>query len=90
MLMLLVRLWGATMAVLLAFVIYRAIQGIHEEDQIFLDRAEAALEREHAQTLERIIRLNGVIKWMGIAAGVLTLTIAAIWLYQGLYSGIPV
>jgi len=46
LLTLLMVLWGAITVVLIGLVIYRAVVGIHEEDQIFLDQAEVSLEKE--------------------------------------------
>ncbi len=78
-------LWIVVTVILLAMVIYRALVGIHEENQIFLDRAEAALEKEQVETLKRIITLEGYIKILSIISGALLLILAAIWLYQGMY-----
>lgn len=86
LLKLLLILWGAITAILVGLVIYRAVVGIHEEDQIFLDRAEAALEQAQVVTLNRIRRLDVYLKGFGITSGGLLLLIAAIWVYLGLYT----
>ena len=78
-------IWGGLTVVLLALLIYRAIVGIHEEDQLFLDRAEAALEQEQVEVLRRIGRLDPIIKGLAIVSGSLILILAGIWLYRGLY-----
>jgi hypothetical protein len=78
-------LWSVVTVILLATIIYRAVVGIHEENQIFLDRAEAALEKEQVETLKRINTLDGFIKGLGIVSGALLLIMAAIWFYQGMY-----
>jgi len=78
-------LWCVVTVIMLALVIYRAVIGIHEENQLFLDRAEAALEQEQVATLKRIKAIEGFIKLLGIASGALFLVVAAIWVYQGLY-----
>ena len=77
--------WSAVTAILLAMVIYRAIVGIHEDNQVFLDNAEAALEREQVETLKRIRTLDRYIKIVGIVSGVMLIAMAAIWVYQGFY-----
>ena len=77
--------WAGLTTVLLGLIIYRAIVGIHEEDQIFLDRAEAALEKEQVDVLRRIRRLDPIITGLAIASGGLILILGGIWLYQGLY-----
>jgi len=83
--MLLLIVWGVLTAVLIGLVIYRALLSVHEEDQIFLDRAEAALEREQVEVLKRINRLDPLVRWLGVASGALLLFLAAWWIYQGLY-----
>ena len=88
LLKLLAILWGAITAVLVGLVIYRAVVGIHEEDQVFLDRAEAALEQAQIETLIRIQRVDLYVKGFAIASGVLLLVTAAIWVYLGLYTPI--
>lgn len=83
--MLLVMVWSAITVVLIGLALYRAIVGIHEEDQIFLDRAEDSLQQEQVETLKRIDRLDIFIKAFGVASGSLVLVIAAIWVYRGLF-----
>ena len=83
--MLLLIVWGGLTAVLIGLLIYRSILGTHEEDQLFLDRAEAALEREQVEVIRRINKLDPVIRWMGIASGGLLLFLAGWWIYRGLY-----
>ena len=77
--------WGAVTAVLLALVIYRTVVGFHEESQIFIDRAEAALAQEQIVTLKRINALDRYIKGIGLLSGLLLVVMAAIWIYQGFY-----
>jgi hypothetical protein len=78
-------LWGAITVVLVALVIYRAIVGIHEDDQLFLARAGAAPEKEQTRTLKRIRVLDAWIKRFIIVSGFLLLILAGIWFYQGFY-----
>jgi hypothetical protein len=78
--------WSVITAVLLCLVIYRTILGNAEEDQLFLDKAEAALEREQQDVIKRINRIDPFIKWGMIASIALLLIIGGIWLYQGLFA----
>lgn len=87
LLSILMVLWAAITVVLIGFVIYRSVVGIHEEDQLFLDRAEQDLELAQVETLKQILRLDIVIKGFGIVSGCLLLAIAAIWVYRGLFGG---
>jgi len=82
---LLLFVWAALTVVLVGVWIYRAIIGMHEEDQLFLDRAEAALEQNQIETLQRINRLDPILKGLAIASGGLLLILGAVWLYRGLY-----
>ncbi len=81
--------WSAITVVLVVLVIYRAVVGIHEEDQLFLNRAQTAPEIEQAETLRRIHHLDLFIKGFGILSGVLLLVIAAIWVYGGFFGQTP-
>jgi len=78
--------WVGLTVVLVVLVIYRALVGIHEEDQIFLDRAEAALEQEQVEVLRKINRIDPIIKGLAIASGSLILILIGVWIYRGLYA----
>ncbi len=84
LLMILLVVGGALSVVLIGFCIHRSILGFREEDQIFLTRAEAALEQEQIELVQRINRLDSIIKRLAIAWGGLLLLIAIIWVYRGL------
>jgi len=85
-LMPIVILWSVITGILICLVIYRSILGNREEDQIFLDQAEAALERENEEILRRINRIDPIIRWVAIASGALLLIIGSIWFYRGLFT----
>ncbi|MBI4465274.1 MAG: hypothetical protein HY647_11265 [Acidobacteria bacterium] len=84
----LLTIWAGLVVILVVLSIYRAILGSHEEDQLFLDQAEAALEQEQVQNLQRINRIDPVIKILAIVCGGLLLFIAAVWVYRGLYGAV--
>ena len=88
-LMLALSVWGVLACILMGLVIYRSILGNREEDQIFLDQAEAALEKEQIEVVRRINRVDPVIRWLGIAAGGLLVLIFAWWMYNGLFGTPP-
>lgn len=77
--------WGITAAALAGLLIYRTLLSMHEENQIFLDPAEAALERQSLQTTQKISRLDPIIKGVAVVSIALFLVIAALWIYRGLY-----
>ena len=78
--------WAGLTVVLVVLLIYRALLGLHEEDQIFLDRAEAALEQEQVEVLRKIRRIDPIVKGLAIASGSLIVILIAIWIYRGLYA----
>ncbi len=78
--------WGGLTVILVGLFIYRAVIGLHEEDQLFLDQAEAALEQEQQEVLRKINRLDPIIKGLAIASVSLILILGGIWIYRGLTS----
>jgi hypothetical protein len=78
--------WGLLTIILIGLLIYRSILSDHEEDQLFLSRGEGAMEREQAEVLKQMNRLDPLVRWLAIASGVLLLFIACWWLYHGLFA----
>jgi hypothetical protein len=77
--------WSVITGILLCLMIYRTVLGNHEEDQLFLGKAEAAMERENTEVVRRIDRIDPIIRWFAIVSGTLLLIIGAIWFYRGLF-----
>jgi hypothetical protein len=75
---------GVVTAAFLALVIWRSLLESHEDDQIFLDAAEQHMAREQQQLVAKINTLSRPIMMTGILAGVLLLSAAGLWIYQGL------
>lgn len=75
--------WAAITTVLICMLIYRAMLGAHEEDQIFLDKAGDSMAQEQRLLVARIERLGTPIKLLITASAALLLVIAGIWLWQG-------
>lgn len=86
LLVILLIVWGAVTTLLILVMIYRSIVGMHEDDQLFLDRAEAQLEQEQKEVLSKLKRTDPWVKLLGITSGVLLAVIVGVWLYQGLMS----
>ncbi len=76
--------WGVLTAVLVILLIYRSTLTMHEDDQLFLDEAEAHMQKEQAELMSKVDRLNPVVRWLGAASGVLILVIAGLAVYDGL------
>jgi hypothetical protein len=76
--------WGVIFAVFLALLLRKSLLESHEDDQLFIDAAEEHMAREQRELISKIRALSRPIMTSGIAAGVLLLVIAGLWLYQGL------
>lgn len=85
-LQLLLIAWGVVTAVLICVLIYRSSVATHEEDQLFLDDAEAALANEQRAIVARLEKLRRPITVLTVVSGALLIVIAGLWLYQGLKS----
>jgi hypothetical protein len=75
---------GVVTAAFLGLLIWKSLLESHEDDQIFLGTTEQHLAREQQQLVARINTLSRPIMMTGIVAGVLLLSAAGIWVYQGL------
>ncbi len=75
--------WAVITTVLIIMLIYRAMLGAHEEDQIFLDKAGDSMAQEQRLIVARIERLGPPIKLLITASVVLLLVIGGMWLWQG-------
>ena len=76
--------WGIVTAIFLALLIWRNLLESHEDDQLFLDAAEEHMAQEQRALVQKINTLSRPIMLTGILAGVLLLTTAGLWLYEGL------
>lgn len=63
--------WAAVTAALVLAMIYRAVVGFGEEDQIFLDPAEAQLELHQQAVLSRLDHIGKYTRAFGAASGAL-------------------
>ena len=76
--------WGVVTAIFLILLIWRNLLESHEDDQLFLDAAEEHMAQEQRALVQKINTLSRPIMMTGILAGVLLLTTAGLWLYEGL------
>jgi hypothetical protein len=76
--------WGLVTAIFLVLIAWRSVLSSHEDDQIFLDKAEDHMAREQRELISRINKLSPPILTSGITSGVLLLLIAGLFVYQGL------
>ena len=83
-LVVLLIIWGILTTILIVLLIYRSTLTMHEDEQLFLDESSAHLAEEQRNLVNRVNKLNPLIKAFGGASGVLILVIAGIWVYQSL------
>jgi len=76
--------WGVLTTVLVVLLIYRSTLTMHEDDQLFLDESEAHMQKEQTELMNKVDRLNPIVRWLGAASGVLILVIAGLAVYDGL------
>jgi hypothetical protein len=75
-------LWVAITAVLAALLIYRALIGLKEDDQLFLSASESGLEKEQMEVQRRLARITPYTKILGAVSGILLICVASLWAYQ--------
>ncbi len=76
--------WGFVTIAFIVLMIWRSLLSSHEDDQMFLDSAQAPMEREQRELIGKIDRLSRPLMTSGIASGVLLLVIVGMVVYQGL------
>ncbi len=79
-------IWGVITTGLIVLLIYRGILSNKEEDQLFLGVAEEHMAQEQRAVVARIVRLSKPIMILGVVSGLLLLTIAGFWIWEGLKS----
>lgn len=73
--------WLVVTAFCLGLAIYRAMIGLREEDQLFIDPGEERLLREQAEIAAKIERLSSLFIGSLIISVVLGLATFAYWVY---------
>jgi hypothetical protein len=75
-------LWAGLTVVLVVLLIYRGTLSMHEDDQLFLDNAEAHMAKEQE---ELIVRMNKIQPWVricGAGSALLLVLITGMMLYS--------
>jgi hypothetical protein len=75
-------LWAGLTVVLIVLLIYRSTLAMHEDDQLFLDNAEAHMAREQEELIVKMNRIQPWVKVCGAGSVVLTVIIAGLMLYS--------
>jgi hypothetical protein len=77
-------LWGGLTLVLVVLLIYRGTLTMHEDDQLFLDSAEAHMQKEQQELLIKMNKITPWVRILGACSAVLIFVIAGISLYTNL------
>jgi hypothetical protein len=71
--------WASVTVVLVGLLIYRALIGMREEDQLFLASGEEHQAHEQQVLQARIASVNKFAVWLGILSAVLLIGVATLW-----------
>jgi len=77
-------IWSVLTAILVVLLIYRSTLTMQEDDQLFLGEAEAHMEKEQAELMQKVNRLTPFVRWLGATSALLILVIAGLAVYDGL------
>jgi D-alanyl-lipoteichoic acid acyltransferase DltB (MBOAT superfamily) len=80
----LLMLWGGLTLVLILLLIYRGTLTMHEDDQLFLDSAEAHMQKEQEELLNRMNRITPWVRILGTCSVVLIVVIGGIFFFSNL------
>jgi len=81
--------WGLLTGVLVILLIYRSTLTMQEDDQLFLDDTQSAMEKEQAELMSKVNKINPFVKVLGAASGIMFLVLAGMFIYQGLNNTAP-
>jgi hypothetical protein len=78
-------LWAGLTVILIVLLIYRGTLSMHEDDQLFLDSAEAHMAKEQEDLIVKMNRIQPWLRLCGAGSAVLTVAIAGMVLYTHFY-----
>ncbi len=76
--------WLVVTAVMIFFLVWRAVIGLHEEDQLFIDPSEERLAREQREIVSKLERLQPYVIGSVTGSIVLAVVTFAVWVMQEL------
>ena len=74
-------LWAGLTVVLVVLLIYRSTLSMHEDDQLFLDTAQAHMAKEQEDLIGRMNRIQPWVRICGAGSAVLFFLIAGMMLW---------
>jgi hypothetical protein len=76
--------WASVTVILVGLLIYRALIGMREEDQLFLASGEEHQAQEQQVLQARISNVNRFAVWLGVLSGLLLIGVATLWVMENL------
>ncbi len=76
--------WAVLTAVLIVLLIYRSTLVMHEDDQLFLNDSESHMQKEQSEVIDKLNKVQPLVRVFGSASALLILVIAAMVIWQGL------
>ena len=73
--------WAGLTVILVVLLIYRSTLSMHEDDQLFLDSAQAHMAKEQEELLGKLNRITPWLRVCGAGSAVLAVVIAGMMLY---------
>ena len=79
--------WGILTGILVVLLIYRSTLTMHEDEQLYLDGAEAHMQKEQAENTARVDRTTLPVRLLAAASGLLLVVMGVMWVYRGWNGG---
>ena len=76
--------WGILTGILIILLIYKSTLTMHEDDSIFLNESESQMHKDQVEVLEKMKKIQPIVKVLSALSGVMILVIAGLFIYQGL------
>ena len=76
--------WGVLTGLLVVLLIYRSTLTMQEDDQLFLDEAESHMQLEQTELLNKMNRIQPMVRLLGACSGILVVIIFGLWLWAGI------
>lgn len=80
----LVITWAVVTSILILLLVFRAILGMRQEDQVFLTGVGKAFEAENAATEARLLRLRPYVIAVSVASAALAVAMAVVGFAQAM------
>jgi hypothetical protein len=77
--------WASVTVILVGLLIYRALIGMREEDQLFLASGEEHMARKQQVLQVRISNVNKFAVWLGVLSGLLLIGLGTMWVLENFH-----